>query len=151
MFEAMPTIWKQIFDVLMVVAAMVAAASYAFANWRNGTTKASTEAVTAYKMELEAVNMRMARIEDENKDLHKTINQLIGENRVLKETLNLRDPDFMKEMSEGFASMKEMLHCLNAHDLQAKDIQKDVTIIRQDLDKIEDFCDNTIKPFISKG
>lgn len=164
MFESIPSFWKLFLEIITALSLFIASISYLWATSKNNITKANSdtakanaEAAQGYKLELEAVNCRVDRLENEVKTYREENIALKAENKVLNNTLNLRDPKFVTAMTEGFNAMKETLEFLKSHDVQAKEIQKDTIEIRKDsnklladLDIIKDFCIEA-KPLLLKG
>ena len=136
--------------ITAIAIGITAAIVYIIKTYKSTVTQVDMDTIKSQKENIEALEKRISIIESENKELHAQVNQLIGENKALKETLAMREPEVMRQISEGFKSMKEVLSCLKNHDLQAKEIKEDTTKILADLDYIHQFCDENVKPVLDR-
>lgn len=137
-------ILKQMGVVVAVVIGCISGLIYIIKTFRQTNKQVDAETIKTYQDSLDAISKKVEIIERENKELHAQVNQLIGENRTLKDALALRDPDVLKKIGDGFDSMTRILTCLERHDANA-------VTIEQKVDEIKTFCENDVKPFIKKG
>lgn len=117
---------------------------------KKSTKNVDEETIKTYKDNYDALSRRIEILESENRKLHADVNQLIGENRALKETLSLRDPQFVEEMTKGFRCMAEMLSALKAHDVQAQEIKTTTADISLDIKAVRSFCDEKASPTLDQ-
>jgi len=144
----------QIYENFGIITALLVAIVYGIVSiWssiKKSTKNVDDETIKTYKENYDALSKRIEILESENRKLHADVNQLIGENRALKETLSLRDPQFVEEMVAGFNAMKEMLGCLKAHDVQAAEIKTITEDIKVDIKAVRSFCDDKAGPALEQ-
>ena len=95
--------------------ALIFAVAYAYSQWKRGVTRAESEALTTYQAELNVVKETLKRVQQENKDQAAKLNQLIGENKTLKETLTYQDPKFRKTIKSILDEIKKMREDFEQH------------------------------------
>lgn len=111
-----------VFGFILTAAVAASAIAYVISQWRGGSMKANTEAVTAYKNELEAVKLSLtrkdtdiARLTGEIAKLQAELNQMKGRNETLENTLALRSPNFESTFMEIAKSIKDLRDDLRSH------------------------------------
>jgi TolA-binding protein len=97
-------------DLVIIVVACIAV----YFAWRSGKNKQSQEAVDNYKAVTESQELRIKQLEkDQDRDrkdkhdLTAQINQLIGENKALKDLLTYQDPAFKKTIEAMLGAIKQ--------------------------------------------
>ena len=133
-----------------IVVGVISGVIYIYKSARNTTKGIDEETIRTYKENYDALTKRIELIEAENRELHAQINQLIGENRALKDTLSLRDPKFIDEITRGFKCMIEMLNVLKSHDIQAQEIKTITEQMNIDIKTIRAFCDEKASPILEQ-
>jgi glutamate synthase domain-containing protein 3 len=136
--------------IIGVSVGIISGIIYIYKSAKSTAKGVDEETIKTYEDNYKALSRRIEILEIENKKLHADINQLIGENRALKETLSLRDPQFVKEMTRGFRCMSEMLTALKAHDVQAAEIKQTTEDISIDIKAVRSFCDDKASPVLDQ-
>lgn len=106
---------KDFFQILSILSGFVGVFAYSRAYYRNGATRADKTTIESYKQELEILNVRLDRVEKENKDLLAKINMMIERNKVLEEILALRDPNFLDNFSKLSKAVCDMQYDYQVH------------------------------------
>jgi predicted RNase H-like nuclease (RuvC/YqgF family) len=136
--------------IIGISVGIVSGVIYIYKSAKSTAKSVDEETIKTYEDNYKALSRRIEILEGENKKLHADINQLIGENRALKETLSLRDPQFVEEMTKGFQCMAQMLNELKAHDVQAAEIKKTTEDISLDIKAVRTFCDEKASPILDQ-
>lgn len=136
--------------ITAIVVGVISGVIYIYKSARNTAKGVDEETIRTYKENYDALTKRIELIEAENRELHAQINQLIGENRALKDTLSLRDPKFIDEMTKGFKCMADTLTAIRAHDLQAVEIKQVTHEMHNDIKAIRSFCDENVNPALDQ-
>lgn len=109
MFNMLLHPWDDILNIVLAVALLLLGIAYAWGQWESGRTKSNKEIFDGYETELKLLKDKVERLEDDNKGYQSKIDQLIGENKVLKGLLNYQDPNFRKTidcMAQDIRDMK---------------------------------------------
>lgn len=104
----MPPALSIAIGIVGTAAAVLISVAYAWAQIRNGKSTADSSTIASYQSEVEALKLRVNRLEQDNKDLNAQANQLIGENKNLRETLTYQDPAFRDTIKKILEEIKEM-------------------------------------------
>jgi septal ring factor EnvC (AmiA/AmiB activator) len=97
------------------ISAFIFAIAYSYSQWKRGVTSAESEALTTYQAELNLVKDTLKRVQEENKAQAAQLNQLIGENKTLKETLTYQDPKFRDTIKSILDEIKKMREDFEQH------------------------------------
>ena len=106
---------SKIIPLIMYVAVALAAVAYFISTWINSKGKADSDTIVTYKGELEVLQSKVLRLEDDSKDHIREIGVLQGENKTLKEVLALRDPKFEDSFLKLANAIKDMRDDLRKH------------------------------------
>jgi predicted RNase H-like nuclease (RuvC/YqgF family) len=136
--------------IIGIIVGVISGVIYIYKSAKSTAKGIDEETIKTYEKNYDALTKRIELIEAENRELHAQINQLIGENRALKDTLSLRDPKFTEEMTKGFKCMAEILLALKAHDAQAVEIKCLTQEMNIDIKAIRSFCDEKASPILEK-
>ena len=118
-----------------VVVGTISGVIYIFRAIRSTNRQMDSETIKTYQDSVDSLEKRLDLLEKENKELHAQINQLIGENKALKDTLNLRDPDLIKRLTKALEANEKVLVCIHDHDLRTQ--------------KLYEFCETEVKPALA--
>lgn len=118
-------------SVVLAVGAIVGVVSYLIGQWRKGTQGAQAAAATAYKLELEAVTVRSARVEHDLAESRAEVSRLTGMVEQLRtENKELRGLVMGEKVPPALFSAMQTV----AAELLSK-IQTEFMQLRQDLDE----------------
>jgi predicted negative regulator of RcsB-dependent stress response len=99
------------YDDILVILLLAVGVYFA---WKVGKNKQNTEAVDNYKSVTESQEARIKVLEDDFKraqtdkhELTAQVNQLIGENKALKDLLTYQDPAFKKTIEAMLGAIKQ--------------------------------------------
>ena len=143
MFSGIMHPFDDILNGIIALAALSFAISYAISQWRMGSTKATTEAVTAYEKELCIVKQSLERISVENQEKDKQIASLQGQINILKSIPLVNIDTTLKEIS----NFNKNLYEINSKILER--LNNDAVILAKDTKniagKVEDVRTNLKK------
>jgi chromosome segregation ATPase len=135
MFNMLLHPWDDILNIILAVALLLLGISYAWSQWKSGRTKSDKEILDGYETELKLLKDKVERLEKDNKEYQAQMNQLKGENTVLKSLLNNQDPEFRKIVT----CMAEDIKLMKAHTLSR------INKTNKRFDKIEQTADEDRK------
>lgn len=115
MFNNLPHPLDDIMDIMLVLSGLIVVMSYAWSQWRKGKSDADSSTIQTYRSEVDALTIKMNRFEQDNKDLAAQVNQLIGENNTLKQTLTYQDPAFKLTIKTILDEIKAMRQEFKTH------------------------------------
>ena len=135
----MPAILHPLDDIIIglisvagSLAAIVASFSYAYSIIKNNKSKADSDTIETYKSEVDALKLRLDRIESENKDLTKKVTALQSERDTYKQIVNNQDPKFREDFLKMATCVAQMSQDFRTH---YKDDEKKFTQIIKLLQK----------------
>lgn len=127
--------FDDIVTIIITLSVLVGAIAYVWQMLRNGKNKANQETIEGYKGELTIIKEQQERIRNENDEIRKEnrgltaqVNQLIGENKTLKEVLALRDPKFEEKFMQLLRCVEGLQKDFNNH---TKNDEKDFREIKE--------------------
>lgn len=147
-------------DELLVIAVFFMGVYFA---WRSSRNKQQSEAIVNYEavtksqeVRLNDLESKILRLTDENHDLRAQVNQLIGENRTLKEVVAKPDPSFnhnieaiLKELKvlakEQVELRKEFVEHSKQDDKRFAEIATSTSGLKTEILANRDFYAKTIK------
>jgi predicted RNase H-like nuclease (RuvC/YqgF family) len=100
-----PTSFESILNTILII---VGFGVTIFFLWRTKAVTVYKDAVEAYEVRLKQLEETIVKIEKENKELHSQLNQLIGENKALKDLLTYQDPSFRNEIKAILDTIKDL-------------------------------------------
>ena len=110
---------KTIVEIAMIVGVLFVTSYYL---WKKGNSSSKDEAIKAYKEVIEAYSLKIKEFEDqltefrgENKILQAQVNQLVGENKALKNVIVKPDQEYKNTVTTILNEMKTMRSDFIAH------------------------------------
>jgi hypothetical protein len=156
LFKIIPTPYSE----LLVIALLLVAVYF---TWISGRNRQSDEAAENYKTVSESQEARINQLckdfevlQKENHELRAQLNQLIGENKALKDLLTYQDPEFKQIIKDIMANMevlakqqttlaKEFLGHAKLDDKRFANVESNDKQIITEIKANRDFYAKTIK------
>ena len=127
-----------ILNFIVAIAAFGFVISYAWAQIKGGANKANSDAVTAYRCELDAVKLTIKRLQEEGATKDQRIAQLQGQIDVLKEVPLVNIDTTLKEISKFNQGLMEInKKILDRLESDAVILKKDTAHIASEVDHVK--------------
>lgn len=115
---------SEIMNSALAVGAILGGVAYALGQWMSARKRGSSDALRIAVEEVNAIKIRVERIEKENIDLHIELASLKKENKLLRDLLTVQD-----------AAQQRVMHKLE--DLFNKQTRRLVDVMREGKEKTE--------------
>ncbi len=108
-------IWAQVQAIMETVLVVGGLFVSVYFIWKSRKNEAKDNAIKAYKDVIDAYTLKMKEFEadlntmkDENRELHAQVNQLIGENKALKNVIVKPDVEFKNTVTSILTEMRTL-------------------------------------------